>query len=113
MHKTGALGLFGPKVDSINFYSVQVKDLAIKLEKEQRRTREEEQLPSAFVFFNSRRAAAEASQVSSQSSSDVAVYNCIAFTILMSKSQRLELKDFVLLHDTDANLAEKLAQFDV
>jgi hypothetical protein len=94
MHKTGALGMFGPKVDSINFYAMQVKDLAIKLEKEQRRTREEEQLPAAFVFFNSRRAAAEASQVSSQSSPDVAVRNCIALTILMSKSQRLELKGF-------------------
>lgn len=59
--------MFGPKVDSINFYSVEVKDLAIKLELEQKRTREEEQLPAAFVFFNNRRAAAEASQASSQS----------------------------------------------
>jgi hypothetical protein len=67
MHKTGFLGLWGPKVDSLNIYAEEVKDLAQKVEAEQRRTREEEQLSAAFVFFNNRRSAAEASQVDSKS----------------------------------------------
>lgn len=63
LHKIHFLGLCGPKVDSINFYAEQVKDLARAVEAEQQRTLKEEQLPAAFVFFNTRRAAAEASQV--------------------------------------------------
>lgn len=63
LHKIKFMGLCGPKVDSINFYTELVKDLARALEAEQQRTLKEEQLPAAFVFFNTRRAAAEASQV--------------------------------------------------
>jgi len=63
LHKIKFMGLCGPKVDSINFYSEQVKDLAQAVAAEQQRTLKDEQLPAAFVFFNTRRAAAEASQV--------------------------------------------------
>ncbi|KAG0605251.1 hypothetical protein M758_9G043300 [Ceratodon purpureus] len=62
LHKKGFLGLFGAKVDSINFYVELVKDLALLVEAERQRTLKEEELPAAFVFFNNRKAAAEASQ---------------------------------------------------
>lgn len=62
-HKTGFLGLRGSKVDSISFYSEQVRNLARLVEVERQRTLKEEELSAAFVFFNNRRAAAEASQV--------------------------------------------------
>lgn len=64
MHKTGLLGLVGNKVDTIEYYTENTKELGPQVEAEKRRTREDEQLAAAFVFFNSRRAAAEASQVS-------------------------------------------------
>lgn len=63
MHRLYFLGLFGPKVDSINFYEEQVREIGRAVEAEQQRTLKEEQLPAAFVFFNNRRAAAEAAQV--------------------------------------------------
>lgn len=62
MHRLYFLGLFGPKVDSINFYEEQVREIGRAVEAEQQRTLKEEQLPAAFVFFNNRRAAAEAAQ---------------------------------------------------
>ncbi|CAM6020246.1 unnamed protein product [Sphagnum balticum] len=62
-HKTGLFGLWGEKVDSIDFYNEQIKELAPQVATEQCRTLEEEQKAAAFVFFNNRRAAAEASQV--------------------------------------------------
>eukprot|EP00249_Psilotum_nudum_P005543 c18984_g1_i2 orf=173-2383(-) len=62
-HRTGTLGLIGPKVDSIDYLSERIKDLTVKLEKEQTRTWEEKQQGAAFVFFNSRGAATAASQV--------------------------------------------------
>ncbi len=62
-HKTGLFGLWGQKVDSIDFYNEQIKELAPQVATEQCRTLEEEQKAAAFVFFNNRRAAAEASQV--------------------------------------------------
>jgi hypothetical protein len=62
-HKKGLLGLCGAKVDSIDFYVEQVKELTRLVEAERQRTLREEELPAAFVFFNNRRAAAEASQV--------------------------------------------------
>lgn len=63
MHKPHLLGLFGPKIDSLTFYAEQVKEFARTVEAEQQRTVKEEQMSAAFVFFNNRRAAAEASQV--------------------------------------------------
>ncbi|KAG6546299.1 hypothetical protein Mapa_012340 [Marchantia paleacea] len=62
MHKTGKFGLYGPKVDSINYWNEQIKELTPKLQEEQKRTVTEEQQGAAIVFFNSRRAAAEAAQ---------------------------------------------------
>ncbi|KAG0579805.1 hypothetical protein M758_4G125800 [Ceratodon purpureus] len=62
MHRLRFFGFVGTKVDSINFYDEEVKDLARAVEIERQRTLKEEQLPAAFVFFNSRRAAAEAAQ---------------------------------------------------
>ena len=62
-HKNGFLGLCGVKIDSIIFYGEQVKDLGRLVEAERQRTLKEEELPAAFVFFNNRKAAAEASQV--------------------------------------------------
>lgn len=78
MHRLRFFGLLGPKVDSINFYAEEAKGLACAVEVERQRTLKEEQLPAAFVFFNSRRAAAEAAQVhtSSQKHIPFAWYCC-------------------------------------
>lgn len=61
-HKTGCLGIIGEKVDSIEFYNDKIKELIEKLEAEQKVTLKEKQQSSALVFFNSRVAAASASQ---------------------------------------------------
>jgi len=61
-HKTGFLGIIGEKVDSIEFYNDKIKELIKKLEAEQKLTLKEKQQSSALVFFNSRVAAASASQ---------------------------------------------------
>ncbi|KAK6782112.1 hypothetical protein RDI58_019908 [Solanum bulbocastanum] len=61
-HKTGFLGIIGEKVDSIEFYNDKIKELIEKLEAEQKLTLKEKQQSSALVFFNSRVAAASASQ---------------------------------------------------
>lgn len=61
-HKTGFLGIIGKKVDSIEFYNDKIKELIEKLEAEQKVTLKEKQQSSAIVFFNSRLAAASASQ---------------------------------------------------
>ncbi|XP_015085088.1 CSC1-like protein ERD4 [Solanum pennellii] len=61
-HKTGFLGIIGEKVDSIEFYNDKIKELIEKLEAEQKVTLKEKQQSSALVFFNSRVAAASASQ---------------------------------------------------
>ncbi|KAL3675248.1 hypothetical protein R1sor_025196 [Riccia sorocarpa] len=61
-HRTGKFGLYGKKVDSIEFWSEKIKELTPKLVEEQRRTATEEQKGAAIIFFNSRRAAAEAGQ---------------------------------------------------
>jgi hypothetical protein len=62
-NKTGFWGLIGPKVDSIDYYKEQIKELTPKLVVEQKRVQEEEQEGAALVFFNNRRSAAEAAQV--------------------------------------------------
>ncbi|KAF8732286.1 hypothetical protein HU200_016266 [Digitaria exilis] len=61
-HKTGFLGLIGKKVDTIEYCSEQIKELLPKLEAEQRTTLRDKQQRAAIVFFNSRSAAASASQ---------------------------------------------------
>ncbi|XP_062187496.1 CSC1-like protein ERD4 [Phragmites australis] len=61
-HRTGFLGLIGKKVDTIEYCSEQIKELLPKLEAEQKITLREKQQRAAIVFFNSRSAAASASQ---------------------------------------------------
>ncbi|KAJ7559065.1 hypothetical protein O6H91_04G068400 [Diphasiastrum complanatum] len=61
-HRTRFFGLFGSKVDSINYFKVKIKDLVAKLEAEQSRVRIKEQEGAAFVFFNDRITAATAAQ---------------------------------------------------
>lgn len=61
-NKTGFLGLFGQKVDSIEYYNEKINELTPKLEAEQKVTLREKQQASALVFFSSRVTAASASQ---------------------------------------------------
>ncbi|KAF8714086.1 hypothetical protein HU200_028085 [Digitaria exilis] len=61
-HRTGLLGLIGKKVDTIEYCSEQIKELLPKLEAEQKTTLREKQQRAAIVIFNSRSAAASASQ---------------------------------------------------
>lgn len=61
-HRTGFLGLIGKKVDTIEYCNEQIKELLPKLEAEQKTTLREKQQRAAIVFFNSRSAAASASQ---------------------------------------------------
>jgi len=61
-HRIGFLGLIGKKVDSIEYCSEQIKELLPKLEAEQKTTLHEKQQRAAIVIFNSRSAAASASQ---------------------------------------------------
>ncbi|KZV24332.1 hypothetical protein F511_01814 [Dorcoceras hygrometricum] len=60
--KTGFLGLFGKKVDALEYYDGKIQEFIPKLETEQKVTLKDKQLRSALVFFNDRRAAAAASQ---------------------------------------------------
>lgn len=60
--KTGFLGLFGKKVDSIEYYNELINALIPKLDAEQKVTAREKQLCSAIVFFTSRTVAASAGQ---------------------------------------------------
>ncbi|VAH55282.1 unnamed protein product [Triticum turgidum subsp. durum] len=61
-HKTGFRGLIGKKVDTIEYCNEQIKELLPKLEDERKSALSEKQQRAAFVFFNSRAAAASASQ---------------------------------------------------
>lgn len=63
MHKTGWMGLFGPKVDSIDYWRAKSEELAPQVQAEQKRTRQDLEQDAAFVIFNDRRSATEASQV--------------------------------------------------
>ncbi|XP_073005301.1 CSC1-like protein ERD4 isoform X1 [Typha latifolia] len=61
-NRTGFLGLIGKKVDTIDHCNEKIKELLPKLEAEQKVTLREKQQNAALVFFNSRPAAASASQ---------------------------------------------------
>ncbi|XP_041025740.1 CSC1-like protein ERD4 [Juglans microcarpa x Juglans regia] len=61
-NKTGFLGLFGKKVDSIEYYNEKINELIPKLESEQKVTLREKQQAAALVFFTSRVTAASAAQ---------------------------------------------------
>lgn len=63
MHKTGFMGMLGPKVDSIEYWRARCEELAPQLQAEQIRTRQDLEQDAAFVIFNDRRSATEASQV--------------------------------------------------
>lgn len=62
--RTGYLGLWGEKVDAINFYNEQVKRLDKKLTMERQRILKDPKytMPAAFVSFNSRWGAAVCAQ---------------------------------------------------
>ncbi|KAJ3669991.1 hypothetical protein LUZ60_010315 [Juncus effusus] len=60
--RTGFMGLIGPKVDSIDHCSAKIKELLPKLEAAQKSALRDKQQPAALIFFNSRLAAASASQ---------------------------------------------------
>ncbi|KAJ6949670.1 CSC1-like protein ERD4 [Populus alba x Populus x berolinensis] len=60
--RTGPLGIFGRKVDSIEHYNEKIKELIPKLEAEQKVTLREKQQPCAFAFFTNRVTAASAAQ---------------------------------------------------
>mgnify|MGYP002775197437 CR=1 FL=1 len=62
-HKTGILGLCGPRVDSIDYYKEEKEKQAAALKDEQILTQSKLQKGSAIVFFNSRAAATSAGQV--------------------------------------------------
>ncbi|KAF7001137.1 hypothetical protein CFC21_016866 [Triticum aestivum] len=61
-HRTGLLGLIGKKVDTMEYCNGEIKELLPKLEAEQKSTLHDKQQRAAIVFFNSRAAAASASQ---------------------------------------------------
>ncbi|KAL2610803.1 hypothetical protein R1flu_022495 [Riccia fluitans] len=62
-HRTGKFGLYGAKVDSIDYWDKKIKELKPKLAEEQKHVLTEEQRGTAVIFFNSRGAAAEAGHV--------------------------------------------------
>jgi hypothetical protein len=61
-HKSGFLGLLGPKVESIEFYKTKISELTTKLEAEQKLTLGQKQQAAAFAFFTNRVTAASAAQ---------------------------------------------------
>ncbi|GAB2228714.1 hypothetical protein Droror1_Dr00022837 [Drosera rotundifolia] len=61
-NKIGFLGLFGEKVDTIEYCNEKINELLQKLESEQKVTLREKQQSAAVVFFTSRVTAAAASQ---------------------------------------------------
>ncbi|GLU22615.1 hypothetical protein SLE2022_386770 [Rubroshorea leprosula] len=61
-NRTGLLGLFGKKVDSIEYYKEKINEIIPKLESEQKVTVREKQQCAAIVFFTSRVTAACAGQ---------------------------------------------------
>lgn len=63
MHRIGFMGLWGRKVDSIDYWRQKSEEMKPKLDAEQSRTRHDLEQDAAFVIFNDRRTAAEASQV--------------------------------------------------
>lgn len=67
MHKTGFMGCVGPKVDTIDFLENRSAHLTNEFEEERKHVLQTEKSNTAFVIFNNRRSAAQASQVSSSS----------------------------------------------
>ncbi|KAG0592601.1 hypothetical protein KC19_1G265900 [Ceratodon purpureus] len=63
MHKTGFKGCWGPKVDTIDFLENRSSHLTTQFEEERKRVQLTEKSNTAFVIFNNRRSAAQASQV--------------------------------------------------
>lgn len=63
MHKTGFMGLLGPKVDSIEFWTKKIHELTPQLEEARKKCKAEANEDAALVFFNERLAAAQAAQV--------------------------------------------------
>lgn len=61
-YRTGFLGVVGAKLDTIDHCNKKIKELLPKFEAEQQITLREKQEAAALVFFNSRAAAASASQ---------------------------------------------------
>ncbi|KAK6117017.1 hypothetical protein DH2020_049261 [Rehmannia glutinosa] len=63
-HQKGFLGLWGERVNSIDFYKEQIKDLDKKLTMERQKTMKDPKsvMPAAFVSFNSRWGAAVCAQ---------------------------------------------------
>lgn len=61
--KTGFMGMFGPKVDAIDYWRNKSQELHPQVDGEQRHTRETMEKDAAFVIFNDRRSATEAAQV--------------------------------------------------
>ncbi|XP_059439389.1 CSC1-like protein ERD4 [Corylus avellana] len=61
-NRTGFLGLFGEKVDSLEYYRGKIHELIPKLESEQKITLREKQQDAALVFFTNRVTAASAAQ---------------------------------------------------
>ncbi|CAK9165244.1 unnamed protein product, partial [Ilex paraguariensis] len=53
-NRTGLLGLFGNKVDLIEYFTEKINELTSKLEAEQKVMLREKQQGSALVFFTSR-----------------------------------------------------------
>jgi hypothetical protein len=62
-HRTGILGLCGPRVDSIDYYKEEKEKQAASLKDEQSVARSKLQKGSAIVFFTNRAAATNAGQV--------------------------------------------------
>ena len=63
-HRTGFLGLFGPRVDSIDYYRAEKEKNEEALEEERRSNASSTtQKGAAIVIFNSRTAATSAAQV--------------------------------------------------
>jgi hypothetical protein len=62
-HKTGVLGLYGPQVDSIDYYKEERAKRKATLKEAQISAHSDSQKGAAIAFFNNRAAANSASQV--------------------------------------------------
>lgn len=62
-HKTGFKGWWGPKVDTIDYLENRSAYLTNQFEEERQHVLQEEKSNTAFVIFNNRCSAAQASQV--------------------------------------------------
>merc|ERR1712176_1047381 len=60
--KTGFLGLFGERVDSITYYQNRVEDLSVKIKRARRKAQSSRAARSSFVLFDNQVDAAEDKQ---------------------------------------------------